>query len=195
MKKKTEQKWHFSQWEENKQKRNQGKQKIKPVRLRKSNENMGAKWSWEGQRPQLVLMASCCFILSSGKWHMGLGGKKYNDSRIICFQMPFLDSLFLVENWEHILPETEHLAAAALKSALAACGIFPPPSWSSPPVSHAPVISAVPTWSGQLFTSYTLEDESLKLFLTKQNDNLFVKLPELSLFTWRISGVKEKVSF
>lgn len=83
----------------------------------------------------------------------------------------------------------------ALKSALAAWRIHPPPSWNSPPVSHTLVISAVSTWSGQLFISYNLEDESLKLFLTKLNANLLVKLPELSLFTWRTSRVKGKVSF
>ena len=40
---KGEQKQHFSQWEENDQKKNRGKQQTKPARTRRTDENMGAK--------------------------------------------------------------------------------------------------------------------------------------------------------
>lgn len=71
--------------------------KIKLVRLRRSNENAGAKWLREGQRPQLVLMALCCFILSSGKWHMGLGKKNTMILGLFIMRGHFLIACFLLK--------------------------------------------------------------------------------------------------
>lgn len=175
---KEEQKQHFSQWEENKQKRNRGKQQIKPVRTTRSDENMGAKGWWKGQGLQRTLTPSCCFVLSSG----GARRKKHNDSGIIYHQRPFPHSLFLAENhrlitendfsWKrsfwHQQPSNPRLQLAGYVHL--------------PPEAHTPfhimlVISGDSTWSGvQLFASYTLKDESLKLYLTKLNVIFFLKV-------------------
>lgn len=147
-----EQKWHFSQWEENKQKRNRGKQQIKPVRTRRPDECLGTEGWWEVQRQQLTLMASCCFILSSGKWYMGLAERNVIILGLFIIRGYFLIECFLLRaagsSMRMISPGDQALGRSSPQLALAACRICPPPSRSSHPVSHRLVISGDPMWPG-----------------------------------------------
>lgn len=147
-----EQKWHFSQWEENKQKRNRGKQQIKPVRTRRFDESLGTKGRWEGQGQQLTLMALCCFVLSSGKWYMGLVERNLVILGLFIIRGYFLIVCFLLRaagsSLRMISPGDWALGSRSPQLALAACRIRPPPSRSSYPVSHTLVISGDPVWPG-----------------------------------------------